>query len=271
MADNIENPTLGEATSSYLANLSTEKRAASRHQISKFTHWAGPEKKLSKLKPSEVETYAEQLSTSDTDYKKKFEIVKAFLVYAKKKEWTTINLSVHLKAKVLKKGRTIARTSAKRNVPEGTPLTQQGYDELKTEHAALTEESHQLIGEIRRAAADKDFRENAPLHAARERRGHIEGRIRELENTLKSAVIIEDTQGTSQKIGMGDRVVICEADSDIELCYTIVPPRQADAIKGKMSSASPIGIAIIGREEGETVIIEAPVGRLSYRIMRVER
>lgn len=262
-------PNLSEATGYYLSDLKPDVRATSQLEVTKFARWFGRERSLGGLTPAEVESYAEQLSLSDTDYAKKLEVVKAFLVYAKKKDWTKTNLSVHLKVKV-RKGKT-KQPSAKKEAPETISLTKQGRVELQAELVALLEERHTVIAEMRKAAADKDFRENAPLQAARERRGHIEGRIKELEGVLKAAVVIEGKPDSGQRVGIGNRVVVCEVDSDEELCYTLVPPREADVIKGRMSSASPIGRAILGKEQGETVEIEAPVGKLRYRIKRIER
>ncbi|MBI2850916.1 MAG: transcription elongation factor GreA, partial [Chloroflexi bacterium] len=180
---------LGEATDLFLSDLSTEKRGASRQEISKFARWLGRERPMSGLTPAEVETYAEQVSLSDTDYAKKLDVVKAFFVYARKKGWTATNLSIHLKVKVRKdktKSKTSVKTPARRNEPETITLTPQGQADLQAELAVLLEERHAVIAEVRKAAADKDFRENVPFHAARERKGHIDGRIKELENTLKA-------------------------------------------------------------------------------------
>lgn len=92
----------------------------------------------------------------------------------------------------------------------------------------------------------------------------------ELEGIMKAAVIIDETQKSSLRVGIGDNVVICEVGSEEELCYTLVSPREVDIARSKISNASPMGQAIIGREQGETVEIEAPVGRLYYRIIRIE-
>ena len=92
----------------------------------------------------------------------------------------------------------------------------------------------------------------------------------ELEGILKAAVIIDEKQTDSVKVGIGDTVVLFEPDSDEELSYTLVSPREVDPRRGKISSASPMGRAILGRGEGETVEIEAPLGKLRYRIKRIE-
>ncbi|OGO06490.1 MAG: hypothetical protein A2Y92_01505 [Chloroflexi bacterium RBG_13_57_8] len=135
----------------------------------------------------------------------------------------------------------------------------------------LKTKSQELIVAIKLAAADKDFRENAPLAAAREERGHVEGRIKELQETVKAAVIIEDVKKPAKKSGVGDKMVLSDLASGEECCYIIVDPREADALKGKISTASPLGKALIGRNDGETVEITAPAGKMRYQIKRIER
>ena len=268
MTSSRQNSSLGEATSAYLSDLSQEEKLASQQEVSKFARWFGKERPLSGLTPAEIESYAERVSLSDADYIRKLGLIRAFLAYAKKKDWTKTNLSIHLKAK---KGKSRARPSARKDAPEPISLTRQGHAELKAELEALQTERHVVIAEMRKAAADKDFRENAPLHAARERRGHLEGRVQELEGILKTSIVIDEKGNASLKAGLGDKVVICELDSEEELCYTLVSTKEVDASRGKISSASPMGQAILGREQGETVEIEAPMGRLCYRIKRIER
>jgi transcription elongation factor GreA len=205
---------------------------------------------------------------SDTDYAKKLELIRAFLAYAKKEGWSRTNLASHLKARKAKAGPQVA---TKRGLPESIPLTRQRYDELEAELADLKSKRHELIDEIRRAAADKDFRENAPLDAAREQRGHLEGRIKELEETLKAATIIDEKRESTPKTGIGDNIVLSDLASGEELRYMIVDPREVDPSKGKISIASPLGKALIGRSDGEVVEITAPAGKLRYQIKRVER
>ena len=122
---------------------------------------------------------------------------------------------------------------------------------------------------MRRAAADKDFRENAPLEAAREQYGHLEGQIRELEEALKSAIVIGEKQRVALKVSVGDSVILRNLTSGEELHYTIVNSKEVDPTRGKISSASPIGKAIIGRGQGELVEVTAPAGKLRYQIEQV--
>ncbi len=220
------------------------------------------------LAAAEVANYAERLSVSDTDYMRKLELVRAFLVYAKKGGWSKTNLAVHLKVKKEKAG---LRSSPRRGSPKTVSMTRQGYAELEAELSALQAKRSAAIEEIRRAAADKDFRENVPLEAAREERGLLEGRIKELEETLKSAVVMDEKQEPTLTVSIGDSVILGELDSAEELRYTLVSPREVDPTRGKISSASPIGKAVIGRSQGEIVEVAAPAGKLRYQVKQVER
>ena len=267
MDDSNQELSLNEAAGLYLATLKPEDRAISQQEVHKFIRWFGWDRPFNQLTASGVDSYTEQLSHSDTDYMKKLEMVKAFLVYAKKKSWIKTNLSVHLKPR---KGKDKVIKSVKQTSKEPVLLTKQGYEELEAELASLKRKRLEVIDEITKAAADKDFRENAPLQAAREQRGQIEGRIMELQEVIKSAVIMDDNNKSSQKVSIGDSITICDIASGNEICYTLVSPTEVDPVKGRISSASPIGQAIIGRDEGEIVEVIAPVGKLQYQIKQIK-
>ena len=262
-----QNPSLSETASRFLAKLSPSEREVSQQEVYRFVRWYGWERPFAGLTAPEVANYAERLSLSDTDYSKKLEQIRGFLAYAKKEGWSKTNLATHLKAK---KGKGEPQPSAKRGLPETIPLTSEGYAELEAELAALKSKRPQLIEEMRRAAADKDFRENAPLAAAREKRGHLEGRIKELEETLKAAVIIDGKQESTLKTGIGDSLILSDLTSGEELRYIIVNPREVDPSQSKISSASPIGKALIGQGEGEIVEVAVPAGKLRYQIKQIE-
>lgn len=265
--DNSHNLSLKEAATRFLVCLPAEERQASQSEVYKFARWHGWEKPFAELTAPDIASYAERLSLSDAHYVSKLEKVRSFLVYAKKQGWSKGSLASHLKTKKVK---TPPRLSAHRDSPEAILLTQQRYAELEAELGSLREKSAQLIDEIRRAAADKDFRENAPLAAAREQRGHIEGQIRELEETLKSARIADQVKKTALKITAGDSIVLLDLASDEELRYVLVSPMEVDPVKGKISVASPIGKAVIGQRQGDIVEVAAPVGKLHYQIKQVE-
>jgi len=262
-----ENISLGDAATHFLARLTPEEREASQPGVYRFVRWFGSERPISQLTPPEVANYAERLSLSDIDYVKRLELIRAFLVCAKKEGWSQTNLSVHLKAKKVKPGLAIP---GRPGTPTVVELTRRGYEELKTELAELKSKRPPLIEEIRRAAADKDFRENAPLHAAREQLGHLEGRIIELEEALKVTKIIDEAPKSTLKVGTGDSLVLQDTSSGEEIRYKIVTPKEVDPSQGKISSVSPIGKALLGRGEGEMVEITVPAGKLRYQIKRIE-
>jgi transcription elongation factor GreA len=263
-----QNPTLGEAASQFLAGLLAEERGVNQPEIYRFVRWFGRERLFSGLTAAEIDNYAEQLSLSDTEYVKKLGMVRNFLVYGKKKGWSKTNLATHLKTR---KGKNRQHLATKQDSRETISMTREGYDELETELARLQDQRQEAIAEISRAAADKDFRENAPLEAARQRRGQLEGRIIELEEALKSAVIIDEKREPTLKVDIGNSIILHNLDSGEEIRYTLVSPREVDPTRGKISSASPIGRAVIGKKQGETVEIEAPAGKLHYQIRKIER
>ncbi len=258
---------LGEAASRFLAKLSPDERSASQQEVYRFVRWYGWEQPFAGLTASEVANYAEQLSSSDTDYIKKLELIRAFLVYAKKEGWTNTNLATHLR---IRKGKIPSRSSPRRSSLEAIPLTRQGYAELEAELTALKIKRPESIDEIRRAAADKDFRENAPLEAARQQHGQLEGRIRKLEGILKSAIAIDGKEKVTPKVSIGDSVILCDLASGEELRYTLVSPKEVDPTEGKISNLSPIGKAIIGQNQGEVVEVTVPAGKLCYEIKQIE-
>ncbi len=268
MSNGSESPGLGEAAGRFLTQLPVESRGASQQEIYKFVRWYGWERPFGGLRAPEVANYAERLSQSDTDYARKLEMIRAFLSYARKEGWSKGNLAVHLKAR---KGKTRLRASSGQGRPESVSLTQQGYDELQAEITALRSRRRQVIDDMQRAAADKDFRENAPLDAAREQRGQIEGRIMELEEILGSAVIIGEKREATTRIGIGNTIVLRDLASGEELRYMLVSPREVDPAGGKISSASPIGKAAIGKSRGDMVEVTVPVGVLRYQIKEIER
>jgi transcription elongation factor GreA len=269
MSGSSQNLKLGEAASRFLVSLPSEEVGINQQVIYRFVRWFGRERPLAEIAADEIANYAQQISSADADYLRKLDLVRTFLAHARKAGWIKNNLAMHLRTK---KGKPRLATGTTRQAsPTIISLTQQGYNEIKGELEVLKGQRPQIVEEIRRAAQDKDFRENAPLDAARERLSHLEGRIRELEETLKSATLVKEKTETSPKLGVGDSIVLLDLASGEELHYTIVSPREVDPARGRISSATPLGKAIIGRGHGDIVEIVAPAGRLRYRIEQVKR
>ena len=264
MTGGNEDVRLGEAARRFLAGLPDGEREASQHEIYRFVRWYGTEQALTGMSPPQVANYAEQLSQSDTDYARKLELIRGFLAHARKQGWSRLNLAVHLKAR---KAKSKAVSASRKR--ESVLLTQQRYDELKVELTVLLDKRPQMIEDIRSAAADKDFKENAPLDAAREQRGHLEGRILELEEILAAAVIMGKERESRHRIDIGDNVVLQDLASGEEVRYTLVSSNEVDPAAGKISNVSPIGKAVVGRAAGDEIEVTVPAGKLRYRILSI--
>jgi len=249
------NPTLAEAADAFLSNLPPEERVKTQAEISKFARWLGLSRQVKDVSPVDVASYGEQITPSAV------KPLRSFLTYIRKKRFSSISLAPHLRAK-----KTSSKTVAVwQGAQVQATLTAQGYAKLEKELANLRNQRSQVIEEIQKAAADKDFRENAPLAAARERKAHLEGRIKEIESTLNQAKIVGEDQDIS-RAKFGDTVVLRDLSSGKESSYTLVDPREANPAKGKLSVASPLGKAILDKEKGQTIEVVAPAGTFSCRI-----
>jgi transcription elongation factor GreA len=120
--------------------------------------------------------------------------------------------------------------------------------------------------EIRKAMADKDFRENAPLDAAKERQGRIETQIRQLESTIASAQILSGSSngGEIARSAVGTRITVKDKDSGEILDYTLVDAREADTGQRRISIQSPVGQALLDLGAGDEVAVPTPKGTLTY-------
>lgn len=260
--------TLGEAATQFFISLPAEHRLKAQQEINKFIRWYGEKRLINELTAPEISSYVEQVNSSVTDPPERLVPVKDFLAYAFQQGFTRTKLAPQIK---YKKASGKITKSGKRPTEHVIALTAQGYVELEAELTALKSERPRMAEEIRKAAADKDFRENAPLEAAREYQGHLEGRIRELEASLKKATIIDDKQVAGHKAGLGDTIVLRDLTSSEQIAYTLVDAREANPIKGKISIVSPIGKAMLGHTKGDTVEVAAPAGTLPYRIEDIKQ
>jgi transcription elongation factor GreA len=245
----------------FLPTLPDDKRQQYETHVRNFVQWFGGDKQLNADSVTSIDDYCQNKPP------RALEALKAMLAYAFKKKMIPVNLSVHVPArKGVVKG---PAGKAKLEQPATTLLTKQGHAELTSELASLIAERPHIAEELEKARADRDFRENAPLDAARERQGQVEARIRELEATLKIAVVMDPAQEGAPKIAIGHTITLQDVACGDELCYTLVNTREANPGKGKISTASPTGNALLGRIEGEVIEVTAPGGIIRYRISRV--
>jgi len=253
------NPTVGEAGSEFLLSRPAQDRNAAPGEIHKFLRWLGLRRRVAEIGPLDIASYGEQSMPSEG------KAIKSFLAYLHKRRLTNSNLSVHLRVK--KSPRKMASPIQQ---AEKIQMTRQGYAKLEKDLAELRSQLPGITEELRRAAADKDFRENAPLAAARERKSHLQGKMQEIESTLKSATILNEGHGTS-RIKIGDTVTLCDLSSGKRLRYMLVDTREANPAEGRISVASPIGGTLVDKESGQTVQITVPAGTFEYRIEEVQR
>jgi len=152
------------------------------------------------------------------------------------------------------------------------PMTQEGADALREElqhrKSVLRPDITQAIAEAREHG---DLKENAEYHAAREQQGFNEGRIKDIESKLADAQVIDIRRITpSGKVIFGATVALTDVESGDEIRYKIVGEDEADLKAGKISIMSPIARAIIGKSEGDVVVVKTPSGELEYEVDSVE-
>lgn len=252
----------------YLASLRAKNQdPGSSNELNRFVSWFGAERDILGIRPHEIGDYGEHAAKagSISDAAERLKEVKRFLTFAEKKNLIEQNLAKHIR---VPKGKSRKQVSeAPRRVVE---LTRDGHTRLVQEVEKLRAERSPIAAEIKRAAADKDVRENAPLEAAREQLGHLESRIAEIESTLKVAVVVRG-QGNkpAQAIRVGAKVILRDMDSNRDTAYTLVSAAEANPLEKKISDASPVGKAILGRRTEDEIEVDTPRGKLRYRVGKV--
>jgi len=151
------------------------------------------------------------------------------------------------------------------------PLTKRGAEKLKEELQRLkTKDRPAVIAAIAEARSHGDLSENAEYDAAKDRQGFIEGRIKEVEGKLAAAQVIDPASlDAGGKVVFGATVDLEEEDSGEQVTYQIVGEDEADLKHGLINISSPIARALIGKEEGDTAVVQAPGGDRHYEIIAV--
>lgn len=271
LLESTQSITLSEAVRHYVASIKAkDSRDGVHKELFRFLNWCGPDRALVDLSPPEIGDYAERMtgvgaSLQATDH---LQAVRRFLTYSRKQGLTERNLAQHVRIRK-SKARSVSATTTS-DVNNVVELTAEGHARLGTQLTTLKAERAPLAQEIRRAAADKDVRENAPLEAAREQLGHVEARIRTIEGTLKAAVIIDPSSlKRAPTVRLGTRVSIKEVKRGREIKCTLVDRTEASPLEGRISDVSPLGKALLGAAAGQEVEAETPRGKIRYRVLRV--
>jgi transcription elongation factor GreA len=153
---------------------------------------------------------------------------------------------------------------------EKVPMTPRGFAQLSEElRWRQQEERPRIIEAISEARAHGDLSENAEYHAAKEAQSHNEGRVGELEDLIARAEVIDLTKMSGSKIKFGATVKLIDEDTEEEKTYQIVGDQEADVKEGRISISSPIARALIGKEVGDAIEVNAPGGSKGYEIIGI--
>lgn len=256
--------TLGEAAARYIDSVKDSFRQTAIAELKRFVDWFGKDRRLDQLRGHDIAVYAETIGPATPENSRRAECIRRFLTYAKREGLLEVSLAPHLRL------RKASRAASGGGAPPQSPveLTKEGVEALKKELEGLMEERIAVREEIRKAMLDKDFRENAPLDAAKNKQGHIEARIREIESMLRRAHIVEGVQ--ADRIKVGTTVRVRNLNSGAVVRYVIVGPSEANAADGKISSVSPVGKALLDRAPGDEVEVSVPAGVMRLKIEEIE-
>ena len=152
----------------------------------------------------------------------------------------------------------------------GNYLSSEAFEELKAKLAVLKgvkrKELAKTVGEAREGG---DLKENSGYHEAKKEQGLNEAKIRDLEEKLNSATVVDTKNQPKDRVGLGSKVKIKDLETGKEVEYTIVSEMEADIFEDKISNESPLGSALAGAKVGEVVAVEAPRGMVKYKILKI--
>ena len=151
-------------------------------------------------------------------------------------------------------------------------LTQEGYDNLENELEYLkTEKRTEIAERIKVALGFGDLSENSEYDEAKSAQAANENKIAELENKIRFARIIDESEIDTKTVQIGNIVRVHDEEFDEDLEYTIVGSTEVDLAQNKISNESPMGVALLGAKKGQTVEVEAPVGVMKYKILAIKK
>lgn len=239
-------------------------------ELHRFGRALGWEKEVAALTPPQVADYRDLVVSSGGDVHGRLTHVKGFLSFLNKHHLSSYSLAPHVKIPRAAVRAAVAAVAS--GDPEAIQLTADGHAAMTAELSDRKSRREEVARAIQAARADGDVTENSPLDAAREVQGENEARIRELEETLRRAVIVDGARrgDRSKGVGVGNRISLHDMESGKDIVYTIVGSAEADPLGGKLSIDSPVGRAVQGRGQGDEVVVQAPKGERRYRITAIE-
>lgn len=256
--------TLGDAFREYMSSLKPEQYHAQESYVRKCIEHFGERTPISILSGSRVEMFAEsQIRASDPSAQDRVNALKQYFQFLRKKGYATENFGIHIRVRRPTGGRS---NSAQQVRVEEAPveMTKDGLASRMERLAELQSRRPDVLRAIATAREDKDFRENAPLQAAREELAMIEGQIKQIETELKRSVVVERT--LNDQSALGSKVTVTRLDNGKPDTFTLVGAREANAREKKISIESPVGKELLGRRVGDQVEVMVPSGTILYRI-----
>ena len=256
---------LSAAFQYYVQSSSRKLNNTAQQEIGRMVRWLGAERVVETITPSEIGLYSDEFAkrSSTTTSPQKVAHIKKFLAFLRTSELTNSNLASHLRMKKSNVGKITKKLEDTK--VEQINLTEAGYKDYWKQLKDYKSERPQFADEVRRAAADGDIRENAPLDAAREKIEMVNSKIFEIEAILKVANIIDNTTG-GDRIVIGSKVSVKNHQNENNYEYQLVEANEANPLLGKISSVSPVGSAILGRRIGDEVTVSTPGGEQIYTI-----
>lgn len=260
---------VSEAMSEFITGIPAADRPAVARELQRFGRWFGTDRPLRSVTRLDVERYQAQQEDSGAASAVRLEPLKDFFTFARKKKF--LNEAVATAIRI--KRRTPTTAGSRMSTASETPavqLTRTGMEQLRAQLDQL-ETVERPAGEeqLRLAAADKDFRENAPYDAAKQHLAEIHRKMEEIRVILAAGEVVDSTD--TQRTGIGTTVTVRDLGEDEELSYTLVGPGEIDSRQGKISIQSPVGRALADRGMGDIVEVSVPAGVVRYRIERIER
>jgi len=151
-------------------------------------------------------------------------------------------------------------------------LTQEGYDKLEAELESLrTEKRAEIAERIKIALGFGDLSENSEYDEAKSAQAANEAKITELENKIRHAKVIDESEIDTKTVQVGNTVKVLDMEFDEECLYTIVGSTEVDLAANKISNESPIGTALLGAKKNQVVEVQAPAGVMKYKILSITK
>ena len=269
----------GDASAHFLNAIEPEKARDERPEVERFVESLGADRLMSELTADDVDGYLrarfpDALEDVDADVElddesaAQIEPLRAFLAYASRLAFTEENLVPALHLGDHAGGARGGAGAAGELGGRAYYVTIEGLAALEHELEELKGRRPEIAAVLRAAMADKDFRENAPLDAARDQQAHLEARIRLIEDQLRHAVII-DPETKGGRANVGSTVKVLNLEMDREQTFQLVSPSEVDPQGGKISVESPVGYAVINHITGDEVLVQAPSGSVRLRVLDV--